>query len=83
MPFYMKQLKEAGDWEVKELDAQGKSGDEVLRDVYLADNWADATQEEYDAQVANSVASDASDDEVESEEVVEESEEAVSEEEVA
>ncbi len=48
----MKQLKEDGTFNVISLDAAGRSGDEVLRDHYLADNYADATEEEFNAQEA-------------------------------
>jgi hypothetical protein len=49
----MKQLKEDGTFHVISLDAAGKTGDEVLRDHYLADNYADATEEEFNAQEAS------------------------------
>jgi hypothetical protein len=53
--FFMKQLKEDGSFNVVKLDASGRTGDEVLRDHYLADGYADATEEEYLAVVNTSV----------------------------
>ena len=58
----MKKLREGesadGSFEVQEFDATGVDPNAILRNQMLADGYADATQEEYDAQVAASRASD-------------------------
>ena len=58
----MKSLKEDGSFNVVSLDAQGKSGDEVLHDHFMSQGYADATQEEFDAQEAGAADSDVASD---------------------
>jgi hypothetical protein len=58
---YLKQLIQngSGKFTVTRISAEGEEALNVKRDVYLADDWQDATKEEYDAQNA---AVDPSDD---------------------
>lgn len=46
----MKKLREGGggEWELIKLDPGDKTADELLREIYMSDGWAEATEEEYD-----------------------------------
>jgi glucan-binding YG repeat protein len=50
---YLKQLIQNGEgkFHVIRIAAEGQEALNVKRDVYLADDWQDATKEEYDAQM--------------------------------
>uniref|UniRef100_A0A6H1ZGT1 Uncharacterized protein n=1 Tax=viral metagenome TaxID=1070528 RepID=A0A6H1ZGT1_9ZZZZ len=52
---YMKQLivNGEGKFHVVRIGAEGEEALAVKRDIYLGDDWQDATVEEYDAQMAS------------------------------
>lgn len=70
MSLFVKKLREGGEgeFEVIKLDPSQYTVEGLLLDVYMAKGWAEATEEEYEAQVAPEEATEAP---VEAEEPVE------------